>query len=105
MTMVEAALETLVFGVLLPVAAAAIDPVLVLSVLLTCLVVKSQAVYLVAPIVGVAAYALAHGRLFVSDGFESVMRFGWVLTVATGAVVVAFILRTVFRRYFTATDT
>ena len=99
MSGVEAAIASLFGAVLLPVGAAIIDPVVLFPVMITCLVFKSWASYLVAPIIGVVAYAMAH-NIFASDGFVSVMRFGWLFAAASASVAIAFILRTVFHRYF-----
>lgn len=100
MTGLEAAIATFISAVVLPIAGAAIDPFVSFPVVIVCLAVKSWAAYLVAPAVGVMAYAMAHSQFFTSDGFQSVMRFGWLFAAAGGSLVIAFLLRTFFRRFF-----
>jgi len=100
MSGVEAALAAFVAAVVMPVVSAATDPVVLFPVIITCLAVRSWVAYLVAPVVGIVAFAFSHSRFFATDGFESVMRFGWLFAAAGASLLIAFILRTFFRRFF-----
>lgn len=96
----DAAIATFFDAVVLPVAAALTDPFVLFPVIMTCLVIRSWVAYLVAPAVGVVAFAFSHSRFFTADGFESVTRFGWLFAAAGASLVIAFVLRTFFSRFF-----
>ncbi len=99
MTGAEGAISALVNGVLLSALGAALNPLVILSVLVTCLLVRSSSAYLVAPVSGIATVAVFQG-LMASDGFVSVYRFGWVISTAFGSVLVALVFRLILSRLF-----